>query len=172
MMENKNLLNSNLFGSKKEKVVETPGLHIQGNLLRWNDVVIQISNISQISVGRYPTQPFPLWTIAAILIGLIVMKFNVLIGLVGLLLGGGVIFIWYQDRQSKKDYKFLHLHLNSGTRFSLVFEQQKFLNKVLEVFANIFEDVEDNVNNNITIDIKNCSVTGNGKIVETINSGV
>lgn len=171
-LENKNLLNGNLFGSKKEKVIETAGLQIQGNLLRWNDVVIQISNISQISVGSYPSQPFPMWTIAAILIGLMFMQFNVFIGLVALLVGGGAIFLWYQERQSKKDYKFLHLHLNSGTHFSLIFEQQQFLRKVLEVFANIFEDVDDNVNNNITIDIKNCTVTGNGKIVETINAGV
>lgn len=171
-MENKNLLNGGLFASKKEKVIETDELQVRGHLLRWKDVVIQISNISQISVGNYPTQPFPMWTLVAILIGLFAMQFNVLIGLVGLLLGGGVIFIWYQERESKKGYKFLHLRLNSGTVFSFVFEQENFLRKVLDVFANIFEDVEKNVNNSVTIDIKNCTVTDNGKVIDTVNANV
>lgn len=170
-MESNNLLGGNLFGSKKEKVIETDELQVRGHLLRWKDVVIQISNISQISVGHYPTQPFPMWTLAAILIGLVAMKFNALIGLAGLLLGSGVIFMWYQERESKKGYKFLHLRLNSGTVFSFVFEQEDFLRKVLDVFANIFEDVEKNVNNSVTIDIKNCTVKGNGKIIETLHAG-
>ena len=42
---------------------------------------------------------------------------------------------------------------------------------MLDVFANIFEDVEKNVNNNVTIDIKNCTVKGNGKIIETLHAG-
>ena len=41
---------------------------------------IQISNISQISVGNYPRPPFPLWTIAAILIGLCFLPYNKFIG--------------------------------------------------------------------------------------------
>ena len=59
-MDNNNLLGGNLFGSKKEKVIETDELQVRGHLLRWKDVVIQISNISQISVGNYPRPPFPL----------------------------------------------------------------------------------------------------------------
>ena len=171
-MENKNSFGSGLFDSKKEKVIATDELQIRGHLLRWKDVVIQISNISQISVGSYPTQPFPMWTLVAILIGLFSIQFNILIGLAGLLLGGGVIFMWYQERESKKGYKFLHLRLNSGTVFSFVFEREDFLRKVLDVFANIFEDVEKNVNNSITIDIKNCEVSGNGSVIDTLNAGM
>jgi len=80
--------------------------------------------------------------------------------------------MWYQERESKKGYKFLHLRLNSGTVFSFVFEREDFLRKVLDVFANIFEDVEKNVNNSITIDIKNCEVSGNGSVIDTINAGM
>lgn len=168
-MESKNLLGGNLFGSKKEKVIETAELQIRGHLLRWKDVVIQISNISQISIGEYPAPPFPVWPEAAILIGLVLLQFNVWIGLISILVGAVVIFMWYQERQSKKDYKFLHLYLNSGTSFSFVFEQEAFLRKVLEVFANIFEDVEKNVNNSVTIDIKNCTVKDNGAFIGTLN---
>lgn len=171
-MEHKNSFGSGLFGSKKEKVIETDELQVRGHLLRWKDVVIQISNISQISVGNYPIQKFPLWTVAVILAGLLILQFNILIGLFAALFGAGIIWDWYQQWQSTKDYKFLHLRLNSGTVFSFVFEQEDFLRKVLDVFANIFEDVDKNINTSMTIDIKNCTVTGNGKIIDTLNAGV
>ena len=114
-MDNNNLLGGNLFGSKKEKVIETDELQVRGHLLRWKDVVIQISNISQISVGNYPRPPFPLWTIAAILIGLCFLPYNKFIGMIGLLVGIAVIAMWYESWWDKKDYKFLRLYLNSGT---------------------------------------------------------
>lgn len=171
-MENKNLLNGGLFASKKEKVIETDELQVRGHLLRWKDVVIQISNISQISVGNYPRPPFPLWTIAAILIGLFVLPYNKFIGVIGLLVGIVVIAMWYESWWDKKDYKFLRLYLNSGTSFFFTFKEESFLRKVLDVFANIFEDVEKNVNNSVTIDIKNCTVTDNGKVIDTVNANV
>lgn len=170
-MDNNNLLGGNLFGSKKEKVIETDELQVRGHLLRWKDVVIQISNISQISVGNYPRPPFPLWTIAAILIGLCFLPYNKFIGMIGLLVGIAVITMWYESWWDKKDYKFLRLYLNSGTSFFFTFKEEFFLRKVLDVFANIFEDVEKNVNNSVTIDIKNCTVKGNGKIIETLHAG-
>ena len=43
-MESNNLLGGNLFGSKKEKVIETDELQVRGHLLRWKDVVIQIND--------------------------------------------------------------------------------------------------------------------------------
>lgn len=171
VMEINNLLGENLFGSKKEKIIETNELQIRGHLLRWKDVVIQISNISLISVGNYPRPPFPMWTIAVILIGIIAWPLSILIGAIVLAVGIAGMSIWYESWWPKKDYKFLHLYLNSGQSFSFMFEEESFLRKVLDVFANIFEDVEKNINNSVTIDIKNCSVRDNGRIVETINSG-
>lgn len=171
-MENNNSFGGNLFGSKKETVIETDELQIRGHLLRWKDVVIQISNISMISVGNYPRPQFPLWTIAAILIGMLFCPYNVFIGGIGLLLGISVIAVWYESWWPKKDYKFLHLYLNSGKSFSFMFLEESFLRKVLDVFANIFEDVEKNTSNSLTIDIENCTITGNGKVIETINADV
>lgn len=168
-MENNNLLNGGLFSSKKEKVIETNELQVRGHLLRWKDVVIQISSISQIAIGNYPKPPFPLWSVAAILIGMFFLSINIFIGLIGVLLGCVVIAVWYDSWWSKKDYKFLHLFLNSGTSFSILFDEEPFLRKVLDVFANIFEDVEKNVNNNLTIDIKNCTVKDNGTFIGTLN---
>ena len=170
-MDNNNLLGGNLFGSKKEKVIETDELQVRGHLLRWKDVVIQISNISQISVGNYPRPPFPLWTIAATLIGLFFLPYNKLIGAFGLLVVLVVIAMWYDSWYDKKDYKVLRLYLNSGTSFFFTFKEETFMRKVLDVFANIFEDVEKNVNNSVTIDIKNCTVKDNGTFIETLNDG-
>lgn len=165
-------MGNDLFASKKDNVIETNELQIRGHLLRWKDMVIQISNISQISIGNYSAQKFPLWSLVIVSAGLLCLYFNILIGLMVTLFGAGIILEWYQQWQSKKDLKFLHLYLNSGTFFSFIFESEDFLYKVLEVFANIFENVEENVNNSVTIDIKNCTVQDNGNIIQTLNSGV
>ncbi len=171
-MENQSSFNNSLFGSKSEKVIETNELQIRGHLLRWKDVVIQISNISQIAIGNYPAKPFPLWSIAVILVGILILRVNLLIGLLTAFFGSIFIMEWVTQRQATKDCKYLHLYLNSGTCFSFLFQNESFLRKVLEVFANIFEDGEKASNSNVTIDIKNCTVNDNASFVQTLNSGV
>ncbi len=169
-MEQKNLLSSELFSDSKEKVIHTDHLQIKGHLLRWNDVVIQISNISQISIGNYPVPRFPISALLILGVGLVSLPLNILFALVMIALGVFIIVVWYREKNSKKGHKFLHLRLNSGTVFSFEFAQESFLRRVLEIFANIFEDVERTANSNVTIDIKNCNVTGNGSIIHTLNN--
>ena len=169
-MEKKNLLSSELFSDSKEKVINTDQLQIKGHLLRWKDMVIQISNISQISIGNYPAPQFPLSAIFIILIGLCCLLFNIFFALLMIALGIFIVVVWYQEKNSKKGHKFLHLRLNSGTVFSFEFAQESFLRRVLEIFANIFEDVERTANSSVTIDIKSCNITGNGQFIHTLNN--
>lgn len=173
-MENKqlpkNFFGNNPLGNKKEKVVETKQFQIRGHLLRWDDVVIQISSISQISIGSFQTQPFPIWAAAIALIGIVALKAVWFVGLLLIAIGALSIYVWYKETQKTKGYKYLHIHLNSGGIFSLLFEEEWFLREVLNVFANIFEDGGKSTNTNISVDIKNCKVDHQSTLIGSLSA--
>lgn len=153
------ILQNSLGGNNKEKQVKTQRLSIVGHLLRWDDVVIQISNISLISTSNLQQTPMPFWAIILIIFGVVLLPIIWWASLLCLALGILVIWAWYKETKKTEKYKYLNIQLNSGRMFSLLFENQEFLNQVLDVFANIFED--DNYqaqNRDIRIDIQNCHV--------------
>lgn len=166
----KNKRSNDLFGSSmmsnpKDKMVQTDRLQILGHLLRWDDVVIQISNISMISTGSYQSQSFPLWAAIVVIVGLITFWISWLIGLLLTVFGAAVIYLWYAEYQKTKNFKYLHILLNSGKSFSLLFQKENFLRKVLDVFANIFED--ENSNAMYNIDIQNCTIDNHSALIHS-----
>lgn len=166
------LLQNSLGANNKEKQVKTQRLSIMGHLLRWDDVVIQISNISLISTSNFQQTALPVWTIFLFVIGVILLPFIWWAGLLCLALGVFVVWVWYKENQKTKKYKYLNIQLNSGRIFSLLFENKAFLNQVLDVFANIFEDEDSQAKNrDIRIDIQNCHVEDRSNLnVEVSNS--
>lgn len=166
---NNNILRNILGGRTHTNVIQTNNLNISGHLLRWEDVVIQISNISMISTAELQKLQFPFVSITLILIGLVLIKLNFLLAVIFVGVGGFLIYAWYSENQRTKDFKYLHIHLNSGRAFSILFENPVFLNRVLNIFAEIFEDGGQIISGDIHIDIKNCNVDNNSSIIGTIN---
>ena len=177
------LVQNSLGTNRKEKRVNTPSLSIVGRLLRWEDTIIQIDNISLISTADFQQTSFPLWSLVLILIGLLLIRYSVFVGLICLTGGGLAIWFWNAEVQKTQSYKYLNIQLNSGRVFSLLFEYDVFLKQVLDVFANIFED-NDLTDKNIYIDIRNCriddhsnvnidashnTVTNGGRIIDQVN---
>ncbi len=177
------LVQNSLGTNRKEKRVNTPSLSIVGRLLRWEDTIIQIDNISLISTADFQQTSFPLWSLVLILIGLLLIRYSVFVGLICLTGGGLAIWFWNAEVQKTQSYKYLNIQLNSGRVFSLLFESDVFLKQVLDVFANIFED-NDLTDKNIYIDIRNCriddhsnvnidashnTVTNGGRIIDQVN---
>ncbi len=157
------LIQSSLQTNKKAKQVNTPSFSIVGHLLRWEDTIIQIDNISMISIASFQQAPFPLWSIVLILVGLLLIRYSIFVALLCLAGGGLLIWFWNIDVQKTQNYKYLNIQLNSGRVFSLLFESDMFLKQVLDVFANIFED--DNLaGKNIYIDIKNCRIDDHSNV--------
>ena len=68
------LVQNSLGTNRKEKRVNTPSLSIVGRLLRWEDTIIQIDNISLISTAEFQQTSFPLWSLVLILIGLLLIR--------------------------------------------------------------------------------------------------
>lgn len=157
------LIQSSLQTNKKAKQVNTPSFSIVGHLLRWEDTIIQIDNISMISIASFQQAPFPRWSIVLILVGLLLIRYSIFVALLCLAGGGLLIWFWNIDVQKTQNYKYLNIQLNSGRVFSLLFESDMFLKQVLDVFANIFED--DNLaGKNIYIDIKNCRIDDHSNV--------
>lgn len=161
-----NNLGSSLSGSQKGKTIETDGFTIQGHLLRWEDVVIQISNISLVSSRNVPTPKFPIWAAIVALLGLWLFTKNTLLALIVLGVGGGAIVLWYMQYNRLKDEKCLHILLNSGDTFSLIARDVHFVEQVLGVFSKIFKD-GDKAGTNYYIDMKNCKIANNSSVVQT-----
>lgn len=138
---NNNILRNILGGITHINVIQTNNLNISGHFI----------------------------SVVLILIGLVLIKLNFLLTVIFIGIGGFLIYAWYSESQRTKDFKYLHIHLNSGRAFSILFENPVFLNRVLNIFAEIFEDGGQIVSGDIHIDIRNCNVDNNSSIINTIN---
>lgn len=163
--------NLNLLGNQKTKVIETGNLTIKGHLLKWDDVIIQIRNISMITTSDMQTPAFPFAAILMVLFGLFLLTNEdtgiKVLGTVFIVIGAIVLYVWYNKVQTLKERKHLNIMLNSGFTYSIVFYKKEFLNEVMQVFSNILEETsEGNVNYNINLE--KCEIKENASVVRNI----
>lgn len=151
--------------NSKENNIVTEQLEIQGNLLRWEGTIIQISNISLITTSNLSTPRFPLWSLLLALAGIVaIAEESLLLGLFLIVVTSAIGYLWYSDYQYAKSGKFLNLLLNSGHTYSIVFHDKKFLRKVLGVFSSIMIDGS-NPAVNYNIDLNNCVIDRSSSII-------
>lgn len=72
---------------KKEKSIETPELLIKGNIMSWEGMMIQLSNVSCISTAPLELMGFPIGSIVLLFIGIFILEYNAALGMV-LVIGG------------------------------------------------------------------------------------
>ena len=84
--------------SSKTREINTDSLKIHGNCMEFLDTVIQLSNISLISTNSIIPTKFPVWSIAAIIIGIFLLTLKaapvILLGLVAAAVGVFAIYSW------------------------------------------------------------------------------
>ena len=171
--------------NEEYEALETTSLTIKGHLLRWNNYVVQISNISLVSSGEKDQPSFPKWILWTTLIGIIILAYGIkessgyysdnelaggMIGIAILLLAIAVIalVIWINQVWSCQEEKYLHIHMNSGSTYSILFKDKEFLEKkVIPMFSKIFEDGAKD-NSSFYIDIRNCNIE-DSSIGNTVN---
>ena len=93
-----------------------------------------------------------------------------MIGIAILLLAIAVIalVIWINQVWSCQEEKYLHIHMNSGSTYSILFKDKEFLEKkVIPMFSKIFEDGAKD-NSSFYIDIRNCNIE-DSSIGNTVN---
>ena len=109
--------------------------------MEFEDTIIQLSSISLVSTHSITLTKFPTWSIAAIIVGVLLLTLQsvpmVLLGLVVAAAGAFAIYTWYQQVEREKTIKKLVISTNSGQTFSILFYNGEFLETVIRVLKEI-----------------------------------
>lgn len=141
------------------KKISTNNFKIEKNVISFNDTLLQISNISQVSVEPISKYKFNFLSLIAGIIGFLMTKekYNELIQAFGIIIISVVItyiiiivlFNFYNDE------RYLHLYLNSGNVYIFYCTDLYFMKEVMKV-------IEYCINNHsvkkIRIDFDKCKV--------------
>ncbi|MDO4168375.1 MAG: hypothetical protein Q4D45_00630 [Lachnospiraceae bacterium] len=125
---------------EKNNEIKTDKLEIYKNILEWEDSIIQLSNVSQVSTKPMELQDFPKWTIIVCIVGLCVCEMNPAISIIAWFIAGIGIWLWYSENERLKTRTILTLKLNAGNNVLFVFNNKEFLKRVWEVLKQIIAD--------------------------------
>lgn len=146
------VMNYNFF---EQNSITTPFLTVKGNLICWQNTIIQISNISTISKDSMNIKPFPSLSIIMALIGWILISTNnmIPIGVCLLAIGLGWFATWLCDIYQKSKLRKLVFVMNSGEKYTIIFDSLVFLEEVLKILTELLAFKNENAN--IVFNIKN-----------------
>ncbi|GCF92696.1 hypothetical protein NRIC_05870 [Enterococcus florum] len=158
-----------LFEGNNEEI-ETDLLVIKNNVLRFDRVSVQLSNISRVHTGEIkPNLSLPM--VFVFIVSLFLFKNWTLLGFIGLAVSGFHFYKFYQEYVNKKQY--LTLSLNSGQFYSILFDDKEFIEKARSAIENAFNKSTDatiNIAENKIINGDNHSHNAYGDFAN-INSG-
>lgn len=148
--------------------IETKRLSICGNIMTWDNTMIQLSNVSCLSTAILEDMPFPKYALLLILAGIVMFKFSLWVSLLALALGAGWVYNWYNTNRKRSLQTLLSINLNSGLTLKLLFGDKAFLEDVLRVLEKIITEggIGDN---NLNIDIFGCKFSGNAQVLNGLN---
>lgn len=150
---------------EKVKSIETSRLVIKGNIIKWPGTMIQLSNISCISISALALRPFPFLSILLELIGIGLVKISFAAAFIVILAGLTWIFLWYKKNKEIKESTNLNIMMNSGKILQIVFKDTVFLNRVLNVLEAVIREGGVGNSNDVLINIKDCTIGGNAQVL-------
>lgn len=152
---------SSLIDSKKMKPIRTDNLILEGYLLMWKNAMIDVDNISMVTASDLPVPAFPGFSLLTFLAGVaLYLGFGEeSIGVLLLLAGAGWFGLWCYQAYSVAGHKCLNLFLNSGYTYSIIFNNDAFLEEVLTTLIMVFKEGI-NENTLYTFNIGNCTING------------
>lgn len=154
---------------RKEKSIETPKLLIKGNIMSWEGTMIQLSNVSCVSTEPLEQIEFPKLSILLLVAGFLGLKYNPLIGILLMIGGAAWIYAWYYYNNLRKLDTILNIIMNSGNNLRFIISNKSFLDNVLGVLEQIIIDGGVGGQQNVSINISECEITGNAKVLNDLN---
>ena len=156
-----------MINKSDEKCIRTMKLNIMGNMMTWQGMLVQLSNVSYITTDELEAIAFPWISIMIIFVGFIFAMISFLFTIVAIALGVGLIYLWYKQEQKRKSSARLTLCMNSGDKLALVFLDRSFLTKVMHVLEKII--LEGGIGNNeITIDLSGAQFHGDASVLNDL----
>ena len=151
--------------SRKNREIQTEYLKVHGNCMEFGETVIQLSNISLLSIENIAPTAFPIWGALVALVGLLLLSLKatmaVVLGLILIVGGAASIYLWYNQRKKDEQRKKLVIAPNSGHIFTIVFDDQAFLEKVIGVL----KDVIAGHWGDVIVNIKDNTFSGNASAI-------
>lgn len=154
------------FG-ENEKKIEIPGFTITGNIIKWENTMVQLRNVSYITTGELPKKPIPLIAIAIIVFSLALFGVSILVGFAGLAIGVVWLYLWNMENDNRKKHIILSIAMNSGNMLQILFNDKDFLENVKKVLERIIIDGGIGTQN-IAINITDCEISGNARVLEDL----
>ena len=154
--------------SSPKIVIKTPQLLVKGNIMIWKGTMIQLSNVSCISTMPLVHNAFPLFSIVFLLMGLLLLGYNLIVSIILFGIGAVCIYNWDKTNEQRKKNTILNIVMNSGSNFQIVINNRDFLVKVLKVLEAII--IDGGVGKqDVSINIQGCSITGNARVLNDLN---
>lgn len=132
-------------------------LLIRGNIMVWEDNMVQLSSISFVSSSEVSAVPFPMYSLIVFLIGIILLYFTLSIGTLLLILFAAGIVCWYMLNEEHRKGLILTILLDSGHSIQFVFQNREHVQQVLKILQEILAD--GNIHDrSILINIEDCTI--------------
>lgn len=121
-----------------KKVIETPELKICNNTFVYKNSIVQLSNITDVSVSPMEKSPIPMAAIIMVIAGLFAFTINASVAVI--FLGIGLAWCAYVVYQNSNLGHYLTLHLNSGKNLYFNGKDDEFLKQIMTVIAECMND--------------------------------
>lgn len=131
---NKQLINIGNTGNEK---IITKELKIGENVFIYNETVIQLCNISRISLAKAPKEPYQLTHILMVLIGALMLFAGEVMLLVGLLIAAiGAVLLYNTYSKNQDTGEYLVLELNCDRNIFLYCKTHSFAVELVDTMIN------------------------------------
>ena len=146
------------LSKKQGSEIDTSELKVKENIIYYSDgdsheTALQISSISQINAGPAPKEKVPGIVWGLLIVGLIIMSFNLVVGFLFCACAVGIIYFLIQINKKAGDD--LTIFLNSGRYYIFNFKNKAFMEKV---FLTLIDCINHKVSGEMTINISNSTI--------------
>lgn len=135
--------------TNKKDIIETNQMRICENSFVYESSVLQISNMSSVSVAPFPPKAISSWMVICILAGLLSITYTFWVGL--FLIAIGIVAIIYVYNYNLNKGHYLKIIMNSGSTYYFNCADSKFLYKIKNVMMQCMNDPKKSFN----IDLRN-----------------
>ena len=140
--------------AKDIKINKNQIVNIDGRVLTYENMIIQMSNISRVSIDTAPKIKYPTWALLGLLLSIVAVFYIPVMGIIGVIICGYKLYSVYT--QNSNPIKYLVLALNNGDFELFQSKNRDFLSKAYQAMLESLKGEK-----NMTINFDGCIINGN-----------